>query len=56
MNDEELSDDEYGGYLPCEEMETCEDLVPCEEIPNQEYDVQPPQPHHMIHHKGMHAL
>ena len=39
MNDEELSDDEFGGYLPCEEMETCEDLVPCEEIPNQEFDV-----------------
>ena len=33
MNDEELSDDEFGGYLSCEEMESCEDLVPCEEIP-----------------------
>ncbi|KAL5515132.1 hypothetical protein EMCRGX_G000256 [Ephydatia muelleri] len=38
MNEEELSDDEFGGYLSCEEIETCEDLVPCEEIPDQEFD------------------
>ena len=38
MNDEELSNDEFGGYLSCEEMESCEDLVPCEEIPDQNFD------------------
>eukprot|EP00731_Ephydatia_muelleri_P000157 Em0001g157a len=37
-DDEELSDDEFGVYLSCEEIETCEDLVPCEEIPDQEFD------------------
>ena len=38
MNDEELSNDEFGGYLSCKEMESCEDLVPCEEIPDQNFD------------------
>ena len=37
MNDA-LSDDEFGGYLSCEEIETCEDLVPCQEIPDQEFN------------------
>lgn len=39
MNDEELSDDDFGGYMSCEEVETSEVLVPCEEIPDQEFDV-----------------
>ena len=40
MNNRKLNDDSFGGSISLsEEMETCEDLVPCDETPEQESTV-----------------